>query len=180
MSRTPRKRFVPFADDFHFPPPTFPRLTLPDGPISIIANATRGRHMKLLTFLAKSFCWTPGSRSLIEAPEPPPGPITISDTVVVFMEVENSATGTPSVLRQTLKHIKWLANKKRMRNVVVHSFAHLGGESAPPGRALQVIEEVAARLRQTGYNVWTTPFGYFCEWDISVHGDSIAKVWKEI
>lgn len=136
--------------------------------------------MKLLTFLAKSFCWTPYLKSLDEAPDSPPGPVTITDTVVVFMEVENADAGNPSVVRQTLKHIKWLANKKRMRNIVVHSFAHLGGESAPPTGAQQLIEQVAARLRHTGYAVWTTPFGYFCEWNISVHGESMAKVWKEI
>jgi hypothetical protein len=36
------------------------------------------------------------------------------------------------------------------------------------------------RLGETGYQVWTTPFGYFCEWDLSVYGESLAKVWKEI
>ena len=36
------------------------------------------------------------------------------------------------------------------------------------------------RLREAGYDVWTTPFGYFCEWDLSVYGESLAKVWKEI
>ena len=83
-------------------------------------------------------------------------------------------------LRQAVKHIKWLANKKRMKNVVLHSFAHLGGDSAAPAEAQRLLEEVAQRLRHTGYQVWMTPFGYFCEWDISVYGDSLAKVWKEI
>ena len=47
------------------------------------------------------------------------------------------------------------------------------------GRA-KILEVRADRLRETGYQVWTTPFGYFCEWDLSVHGESLAKVWKEI
>ncbi|MGK0301870.1 MAG: hypothetical protein ACI89X_002750, partial [Planctomycetota bacterium] len=24
------------------------------------------------------------------------------------------------------------------------------------------------------------PFGYFCEWQIDVHGESLAKVYKQI
>ena len=86
----------------------------------------------------------------------------------------------PSILRQTLKHIKWLANKRDIKNIVIHSFTHLGGETAAPDFAEAFINTVAQRLRETAYTVWTTPFGYFCEWDLSVYGDSLAKVWKEI
>lgn len=136
--------------------------------------------MKLLTFLAKSFSWKPYARALDDAPDPPHETTAVADTVVVLVEVENADRDNPSALRQALKHIKWLANKKQLRNVVLHSFAHLGGDGAPPADAQELLEEVAGRLRQTGYQVWTTPFGYFCEWDISVHGDSLAKVWKEI
>ena len=39
---------------------------------------------------------------------------------------------------------------------------------------------LAERLRGTGYEVKITPFGYFCEWDLSVYGESLAKVWKEV
>ena len=28
--------------------------------------------------------------------------------------------------------------------------------------------------------VATTPFGWFCEWDLAVYGESLAKVWKEV
>ena len=36
------------------------------------------------------------------------------------------------------------------------------------------------RLAGGGYEVATTPFGWFCEWDLSVYGESLAKVWKEV
>jgi hypothetical protein len=40
--------------------------------------------------------------------------------------------------------------------------------------------ELDERLATTGYTVKRTPFGYFCEWGIEVHGESMAKVWKEL
>jgi hypothetical protein len=83
-------------------------------------------------------------------------------------------------LRKTLKHIKWLANKRELKNVVLHSFTHLGGESAEAKFAEPLIQSIADRLGETGYNVRVTPFGYLCEWDLSVYGESLAKVWKEI
>jgi hypothetical protein len=73
-----------------------------------------------------------------------------------------------------------LANKRSFKNIVLHSFTHLGGNTAEPAFAEAFIGSVAERLSESGYQVWTTPFGYFCEWDLSVYGESLAKVWKEI
>ena len=84
------------------------------------------------------------------------------------------------VLRHSLKHLKWIAGKKSWKRVVLHSFTHLGGENAPPDFAVGFFEEAAERLRSSGYEVAITPFGWFCQWEISVLGDSLAKVWKEI
>jgi hypothetical protein len=138
--------------------------------------------MKLLCFHAKHFRWKTHSKTL-------PGIADqdveeqVADAVVIFIHAEKSdeeTGGKPSLLRQSLKHIKWLANKRKFKNIIIHSFAHLGGEAASPDFAQALIESVAQRLRENAYTVRTTPFGYFCEWDLSVYGDSLAKVWKEI
>lgn len=138
--------------------------------------------MKLLCFQAKQFRWKTHSKTLPDVPDQD-AEETIREAVVVFIHAERSdsaSTKMTGVLRQTLKHIKWLANKRALRNIVIHSFTHLGGETASPAFAESLINSLAQRLRETGYNVWITPFGYFCEWDLSVFGESLAKVWKEI
>jgi hypothetical protein len=136
--------------------------------------------MKLLTFQARRFRWKSFSKTVPEA-EDLDVDETVEDAVVVFLHAEaRDAAGRPSVFRRTLKHVKWLANKRELRNVVLHSFTHLGGENAAPEFARGFLEKLAERLRSTGYSVWITPFGWFCEWDLSVYGDSLAKVWKEI
>jgi hypothetical protein len=38
----------------------------------------------------------------------------------------------------------------------------------------------AERLRSVGYRVWITPFGWVCEWELGVHGESLAKVFKSL
>ncbi len=138
--------------------------------------------MKLLCFLAKRFRWKTHSKRLAEAPDQDIDQ-EASDAAVVFLHVEAS-DGAPhragAILRQSLKHIQWLANKRSCKNIVLHSFTHLGGASAEPAAAQASITAIAERLRENGYRVWITPFGYFCEWDLSVHGESLAKVWKEI
>ena len=136
--------------------------------------------MRLLMFQAKRFWWKTFSKTLedaqdVEAEE------SAEDAVVVFMHVEEKdADDRDEVFRKTLKNIKWLANKREFRRVVLHSFTHLGGRNAEPAFAGAFIQELAERLRATGYETWVTPFGYFNEWDLSVYGESLGKVWKEL
>ena len=138
--------------------------------------------MKLLCFQAKRFRWKTHSKTLAEVPDQQIEQ-EVAEVVVVFLHAEAADAGADrekSVLRQSLKHVKWLANKREFKNVVLHSFTHLGGATAEPAFAESFMNTLADRLRETGYRVWTTPFGYFCEWDLSVYGESLAKVWKEI
>lgn len=138
--------------------------------------------MKLLCFQTKRFRWKTHSKTLADVLDQEIEE-SVDEAVVVFIHAEaadESLERQASVLRQSLKHVKWLANKRGLKNIVLHSFTHLGGTTASPVYAQAFIESTAQRLRDTGYQVWTTPFGYFCEWDLNVYGESLAKVWKEI
>lgn len=136
--------------------------------------------MRLLMFQAKRFWWKSFSKTL-ENVEDIQAEDQVTDAVVVFMHVEAKDAGNrDDVFRKTLKNVKWLANKRELKNVVLHSFTHLGGENAEPEFAGALITELAERLTATGYAVKVTPFGYFNEWELSVYGESLGKVWKEI
>lgn len=138
--------------------------------------------MKLLTFQAERFRWKTFSKTLPDAPDQ-----DVDDgmdaAVVAFVHLE--AKDEPPeerrrVFKHALKHLKWIANKRSLKNVVLHSFTHLGGVNAAPDFAHAFLTELADRLRETGYAVKLTPFGYFCSWELAVYGDSLAKVWKEV
>ncbi len=140
--------------------------------------------MKLLTFQAERFSWAPFSQTLDDAPpEAAHATGAVTEAVVVFVHVE-AGDQPPDARRRAfkhaLKHIKWLANKRSLRTVVLHSFTHLGGVNAEPEFAKALFDELQARLETTGYAVHQTPFGWFSSWDLAVYGDSLAKVWKEI
>lgn len=135
--------------------------------------------MRVLTFLARSFSWQPYSQTLSDVPPAHSGAVT--DALVAFIQVETSdEEDYARAFRHLLKHLKWLANKKQFRHIVLHSFAHLGGENASAALAQRFFDEMADRLRNTGYQVDMTPFGYFCTWQLDVYGESLAKVYKAI
>lgn len=135
--------------------------------------------MKALLFLATRFRFEPFAATLPEA-GPPPAPQEVSETVVAFLHCEEEdAAKRSTVFSRILKQIKWLAGKRGFRRVVLHSFTHLSSSKAPPEFAQPFLEELAGRLRSTGYEVVTTPFGYTCAWELAVYGESLAKVFVQ-
>lgn len=136
--------------------------------------------MKLLMFQAKRFWFRSFSKTLgfVEDQEVEQ---EVRDAAVIFIHAEagDEAQG-PALLTKALKNIKWIANKRGLKTVVLHSFTHLAETTASPEYAQQAVDTLAARLRDVGYNVAVTPFGYFCEWDLSVYGESLAKVYKAL
>jgi len=136
--------------------------------------------MKLLMFQAKRFWFRSFSKTL-EFVEDQTVEEEIRDAAVIFIHAEpQDETDASSVLTKALKNIKWIANKRGLKNVALHSFTHLSESNASPEFARESLETLAARLRSAGYAVSVTPFGYFCEWDLSVYGESLAKVFKAL
>ncbi len=136
--------------------------------------------MKLLMFQAKRFWFRSFSRTLESVAEQDVEE-EVRDAAVIFIHAEAGDEEQGSaLLRKALKNIKWIANKRGLKNVVLQSFTHLADTSAPPEFAESLLESLAARLRDTGYTVSATPFGYFCEWELSVFGESLAKVYKSL
>lgn len=136
--------------------------------------------MKLLMFQAKRFWFRSFSKTL-EFVEDQEVEQEVRDAAVIFIHAEaGDEEQGPSLLTKALKNIKWIANKRGLKNVVLHSFTHLADTTASPAYAQATLDTLAARLRDVGYTVAVTPFGYFCEWDLSVYGESLAKVYKAL
>jgi hypothetical protein len=136
--------------------------------------------MKLLMFQARRFWWQPYLKSLPEAPDAA-GEQEVLDAAVIWVHAEEEDLARRGkVLTKMLKNIKWLANKRDLEQVVLHSFTHLSDSKADPAFAQALLEEAAGRLRRTGYAVWITPFGYVCEWELSVRGESLGRVFKSL
>ena len=135
--------------------------------------------MKLLSYQARSFSWQASSQTLDIADPASSGHVCETSVIWIHIE-EDDEYDQKRIFRHTLKHIKWITNKRDLNNIVLHSFAHLGGATASPTFAKSFIERLYQRLSSTGYNVSKTPFGWFCSWNLDVYGDSMAKVFTHI
>jgi len=141
--------------------------------------------MRILTFQAQRFAWRPHERALegSEAGAANAETQSVDHAVVAFVHAQTSDESPEArerTLRHATKHIQWLANKRSLTNVVLHSFTHLAADTASAAFAEAWLAELGAKLSKKGYTVSSTPFGYSCAWELSVFGESLAKVWKEI
>lgn len=136
--------------------------------------------MKLLMFLSPRFSWRPHRRALPGAAAPVEEAV-VEDCAVIFVhaEVQDSEQGG-RLLTRFVKNVKWIANKRAAKTIVLHSFTHLSDSKAEPAFAEAFLADAAARLEAAGYRVRQTPFGYSCAWDLAVHGDTVAKVFKTL
>ena len=133
--------------------------------------------MRILSFQAKHFSWQAHSQTIPHADPQSHGEAI--NAAVFWIQVEASDFLDESrIFKRTLKQIKWVANNKDLRIIVLHSFAHLGGESAPAEEARTLLTKLSERLTTTGYEVKATPFGWFCGWTLDVYGDSMAKIYR--
>ena len=136
--------------------------------------------MKLLMFLAKQFTFRPFEKTLPDASDSG-GEVQVTDAAVIFVHAEPQDETDPAGLEtKFVKNAKWIAGKRGLKNIVLHSFTHLAEASAAPQFAEAFLQNAASRLRNTGYQVTLTPFGWVCEWELSVHGESLAKVFKSL
>jgi hypothetical protein len=136
--------------------------------------------MKLLMFLVKEFSFRPFEKILPEAMDSI-GEVKVADAAVIYVHSEPQDEAYPPGLEtKFVKNIKWIAGKRGFQNIVLHSFTHLAEASASPQFADTFLQNAATRLRSTGYQVTLTPFGWVCEWNLSVYGESLAKVFKSL
>jgi hypothetical protein len=136
--------------------------------------------MKLLMFQARRFWFAPFERTLPEAGDAPQAQ-EIAEAVVAFLHAEAEDEADANGLEtKAVKNVKWLAGKRGLRHIVLHSFTHLAESKASPTFAEAFLQSAAERLRRTGYDVTLTPFGWVCEWELAVYGESLAKVYKAL
>ena len=85
-----------------------------------------------------------------------------------------------AIEKKLVKNLKWIAGKNQTKLIVLHSFAHLSDSKAEPDFTKALFDRVEARLKNSGYEVFQTPFGYFLDLEVSAPGHSLARVFKSL
>ena len=105
----------------------------------------------------------------------------LEDCLMILIHVEKEDEGRKNkLIRKLLNNITWYSRKINNKRIVLHSFAHLSESKSEPEYAREIIDEVSRRLKDKGFEVHVTPFGYFLELEIRIKGEPIARIFKSL
>ncbi len=136
--------------------------------------------MKVLFIYMQTFAARPVTKTLPDFPDVGEE-MRLEEVQTAFIHVEEEdVEQAGSVEKKLLKNLKWIAGKNNTRRVVLHSFAHLSTSKADPHFTKELFNRVEERLKNAGYEVWQTPFGYFLDLEVKAPGYSLARVFKSI
>jgi threonyl-tRNA synthetase len=138
--------------------------------------------VRVLIFHVDAFTCTiteKGRSALVEIPTAPS--LRMGEGLLVLASVEaGDETAPAEVAKGTATEVKRLARQLKAREIMVLPFAHLFGDPAPPGPALEIIDAVAADLRAGKLVVQRPPFGWFHRWDLRAKGHPMSRVARTI
>jgi hypothetical protein len=142
------------------------------------AAANRGEKLRVLFWYCKKFAWNPTIKTLDDAPHAVAD--TCEDVVVAFIHVEpKDIEDSSSAETKLVKNSKWLARKWGVKQIILHSFTHLGEEKADSEQAKSLLDRVQERLKRAEYETVQTPYGYFNDLSIEATGHPLARIFKE-
>ena len=133
--------------------------------------------MRVLFWYCDRFNWNPSMKTLEQAPDA--GPAENSMAVVGFIHIEpGDVVEGSSAETKLVKNSKWLARKWDTKQIILHSFSHLGEVKADPEKARALLDRAMVRLVDSGYSVKQTPYGYFNDLLIDAPGHPLARIYK--
>ena len=134
--------------------------------------------MKLLLIYCKKFGYTPTIKTIDSASDDV-STKEFENIQTAFIQVEEEDVENEKALEKKLvKNLKWICGKNQSKEIVLHSFAHLSESKADPGFTKDFFDKVEERMKNAGYTVHQTPFGYFLDLHINAPGFSLARVFK--
>ncbi len=123
---------------------------------------------------------TEKSRSPLKE-ENPQKTVEAENTLLIFASVEKEDEGREEeVINKAIQNIVEHAKIIGVKNIVLHSFAHLFGQPSSPEIALKVLKEIEGRLNEMGFEVKRTPFGWFNTLEIKAKGHPLSRIAREI
>jgi hypothetical protein len=136
--------------------------------------------MKLLMIYCTNFNYTPTIK-VLETVQEQTDTQQFDNAQVAFIQAElEDMEKASDVEKKLLKNLKWICSKNEVKKIILHSFAHLSESKAEPDFTKTIFDNVEQRLKNSGFEVYQTPFGYFLDLQINAPGFSLARVFKDI
>ena len=136
--------------------------------------------MKLLMIYCDKFGYKPTLKTL-DFVEEQTGSREFKNVQTAFIHLEqDDFEREKDIAKKLIKNLKWVCGKNNTKKVVLHSFAHLSESKAEPQFTQSFLNHIEERLKNSGFEVYQTPFGYFLDLQVDAPGFSLARVFKDL
>ncbi len=136
--------------------------------------------MKLLIIYANKFGYKTSNKGLENAETIDEESLYTNSLVGFIHFEEKDEENLSSVETKMIKQLKWAARKNETEKIILHSFAHLSNSKGSPELTKQLFNSAEERLKNSGYEVSQTPFGYFLDLNVQAPGHSFSRLFKDI
>jgi len=103
------------------------------------------------------------------------------EALVCFISAEKRDEADPAgVAASAAKNVAEVAGQVHTKRIVLYPYAHLSSSLAGPEPAQALLIALEGDLRGRGFDVHTSPFGYYKSFKISVKGHPLSELSREI
>lgn len=100
-------------------------------------------------------------------------------TVFTAVEVIDEKSPDQAVIDAKKEIIK-TADQLVVKNIMLYPYAHLSSDLASPRTAMHILEKLELSLKEDGFNVKRSPFGWYKAFKISCKGHPLSELSREI
>jgi len=139
--------------------------------------------MRVLLIHAESFEYRVREKAVDEPEEfdPSRSHVQMKQVVVAFCTIEKDDDKAPSkVAENGADAIKEVAAQVKARNIMLYPYAHLSSSLASRDPAIKVVATMEALLKDEGFTVQRSPFGYYKSFRIHCLGHPLAELSRTI
>ena len=139
--------------------------------------------MKILLIHADHFEYevkSPAVKKPEEAPDAPKKD-AVDEVLVAFCTIEKMDEHNPEQAAQNAANtIEEHAQRIKAKNIFIYPYAHLSSDLGSPTIAIPLLRRIADLLREKGYNVKRSPFGWNKAFNIKCKGHPLAEHMRSI
>src|SRR2546422_318041 len=105
----------------------------------------------------------------------------IEDALVCFISAEKEdELDVEGIAEEAVRNIEEVAAQVKATRVAIYPYAHLSSSLAASGPAKTIFALLEERLRKSGFQVLSSPFGYYKSFKVSVKGHPLSELSREI
>lgn len=127
----------------------------------------------------KSTLTKKGRSKLVETPTTTT--TEVEDALIILASIEKQdEPNPPDIAKKAIEEVAELSHQLKVKTLVLHPFTHLFGQLSTPEVAITTLQLMEEGLRQRGFEVTRTPFGWFNTLELKAKGHPLSRVARRV